>query len=255
MDQSHLDNQYFVDEYTYNCPFCKRRHVRYDVLSPTEFDWSDEKRCYVYFVKCASCRNKSIHWSFEELKCTHTGSRSGESRYRFKSSSTGYGGPSGFDFENRKLDDVFFMSAPPSIFAVDQRIPKVLRELILEAHGCWKGNFLTGASACVRKVVYELAAIEDAEGADYDERIKSLKKVHPDVDPSYFDTLLTIQKVTSTKVHEKSYDGWKSEHLRLILETLQKVLFELYILPAVKEQNRQDVLNLRDEVMPSQGNE
>ena len=88
-----------------------------------------------------------------------------------------------------------------------------------EAEGCLKSNFLTGASACARKMVYELAIIEGAEGDNYEDRIKSLKGKRTDVEEDYFDTLLTIQQVTSTKVHEKSYDGWESKHLRLMLST------------------------------------
>ncbi len=64
---------------------------------------------------------------------------------------------------------------PTSFFVIDARIPGIIRELITEAKGCLKMNFLTGASSCARKAIYELLVIERAEGADYETRIKSLK--------------------------------------------------------------------------------
>lgn len=125
----------------------------------------------------------------------------------------------------------------------------MLRELITEAEGCLKSNFLTGASACARKVIYELASLQKASGDTYDERIKSLKALNPSVDPAFFDTLVTIQQVTSTKVHEQSYDGWESKHLRLILATLAEILREVYVVPALRADRRKSILELKSEVL------
>jgi hypothetical protein len=69
------------------------------------------------------------------------------------------------------------------------------------------------------------------------------------VDPTFFDTRLTIQQVTSTKVHEASYDGWESKHLRLILSSLTEVLRESFVVPAVREDKRRAILKLRDDVI------
>jgi hypothetical protein len=124
-----------------------------------------------------------------------------------------------------------------------------LRELLDEAQGCLKSNFLTGASACVRKIVYELARLQKAEGENYDERIKNLKQRLPSVDSTYFDTLLTIQQVTSDKVHEESYDGWESRHLRAITASLVEALQQIYVLPKVREERREAILKLKDEIL------
>ncbi len=72
-----------------------------------------------------------------------------------------------------------FYSVPTSFFVMDARIPGIVRELITEAEGCLKMDFLTGASSCARKAIYELLVIERAEGADYETRIKSLKPKYP----------------------------------------------------------------------------
>ena len=136
-----------------------------------------------------------MHLSFTKIGSFHIGVVGGTHRYRFNL-------PENVD-AGEYLDGIFFYSVPTSFFVLDERVPKILRDLLTEAEGCLKSNFLTGASACARKLVYELSAKEKAEGSNYDERIKGLKLVHPEVPSEFFDTLLTIQQVTSTKVHEK----------------------------------------------------
>ena len=96
---------------------------------------------------------------------------------------------------------------------------------------------------------YELAIQEGASGENYEERIKSLKKLHPEVASEFFDTLLTIQQVTSSKGHENSYDGWESRHLRIILASLAEVLHEIYVVPALRDDRRKSVLALKQELL------
>ncbi len=230
-DHSFLDAKYFVDRSKFNCPYCNRRHVAYQIENVRSFDWNDTKKCWVIFVKCQSCGNESMHLSSKNI--------------------TSYVGR-GYVFDSGiEIDDEIFYSVPSSFFVVDSRIPRELRELLAEAEGCLKSNFLTGASACVRKVVYELALKMDAEGDHYDDRIKSLKAKLPSIDPTYFDTLLTIQEVTSDKVHEDSYDGWESKHLRLILSSLLEILNEIFVVPALREEKRKSILTLKSEVLDS----
>ena len=239
-DQSYLDERYFVDSHVYNCPFCNRGHVSYSIYSHVSFDWTPKKRCHVYFVECHSCRRRSMHLSYKQIGLspfTISGFQGRpETRWIFERTS-------------ELLDEFFFYSVPTSFFVLDNRIPEILRELLTEAEGSLKGNFLTGASACARKIIYELASIENAEGGNYEDRIKSLKKAHPTIDPTYFDTLLTIQQVTSSKVHENSYDGWDSRHLRVILATLREILHELYVVPALREDRRQSIIELKKELL------
>ena len=231
-DESHLDSLYFVDAKVYNCPFCRRGHVRYSIVQEWAFDWTENTKCYGYVAECHSCEKKSMHLAYEKLEVVYAH----------------YGNywkvPKGAN-----IDERFFFSVPTSFFTLDSRIPRVLRELISEADGCLTGNFLTGASACVRKVVYELAKLEETKGDNYEERIKSLKKKYPSIEPAFFDTLLTIQKVTSSKVHEEAYDGWTSQHLRLLLASLREVLRELYVAPAERKARRQRIQELGVELL------
>jgi hypothetical protein len=229
-DLSSLDSKYFISDYVFNCPFCNRRNVHYWIREVFTFDWTDSKKCYGYLVKCSSCTKDSMHLTFENIGTyLHNGIR----RFAIK--------------EN--LDEKFFYSVPTSFFSLDERIPRVLRQLMTEAEGCLKGNFLTGASACARKLIYELAALEGAEGTDYDSRLKSLKVKRPDVEPEYFDTLLTIQQVTSDKVHELSYDGWNSRHLRVIFATLIEIFNAMYVIPKLRAEKRQSIIRLKEEVL------
>lgn len=241
-DQSHLDGRYFVDTAVYNCPFCNRRHVTYRVFDYVRFDWTDKKTCTAVFVACGSCSKKSMHLTFEDLKIEHVGTGNGGNLYRFNREN-------GEDM-GAKLDRAFFYSVPTSFFVLDERVPKVLRELLTEAEGCLKSNYLTGASACARKIVYELGVLNKAVGENYEDRIKSLKEIHPEVEPAFFDTLLTIQQLTSTKVHENSYDGWEAKHLRVILVSLADVLHELYVVPALRADRRQAIISLKNELAP-----
>jgi hypothetical protein len=233
MDNSQLDNNYFIDQYVYNCPFCKRGNVTYIVENRKIFDWTDEKPCYIYIAACGSCGNRSMHLTFEDINYQGLGYAN---RNRFAIE------------EGEDLDSKFFYSVPTSFFALDKRIPKVLRLLFVEAEGCLKSNYLTGASVCVRKIIYELAILENAIGDNYDERIKSLKEIRSDVEPEYFDTLLTIQQLTSDKVHEDSYDGWESSHLKLLLSTLGEILTLMYVIPEMRKEKRIAILNLKQKL-------
>jgi len=239
MDDSRLDSKYFIDEFVYNCPFCNRRNVSYRISGKYSFDWTPEKKCYIYFAFCTSCVHESMHLSFEDIAIHGAASI----KYRFEIT------------KGEELDNKFFYSVPTSFFSLDKRIPKILRELITESEGCLKSNFLTGASACARKIIYELAILQKAEGINYDERVKSLKKIRSDIEEDYFDTLLTIQQVTSNKVHEQSYDGWQAKHLRLMLSTLVELLNIIYVIPEVRKEKRKSILSLKDEILGKKSNE
>ena len=236
-DESHLDCLYFVDAHVYNCPFCRRGHVGYSIVDAWSFDWTDNIKCYGYLARCRSCQKTSMHLAYEEA---HTWYK--QNRY-FNAK------------EGANVDDLFFFSVPTSFFTLDSRIPRVLRDLVTEADGCLKSNFLTGASACVRKVVYELARIEETKGDNYEERIKSLKKKYPSIEPTFFDSLLTIQRVTSSKVHEEAYDGWTPQHLRLLLASLREVLRELYVAPAEHKDRRERIRKLGEELLADSNGE
>ena len=223
-DQSHLDRKYFIDKYVYNCPFCNRNHVSYKIASYFSFNWSKEVQCWGYLVKCESCAQQSMHLAHEDIA----------DDFRF--------------YDDIDIDASIFYSVPTSFFVIDNRIPRVIRELITEAEGCVRMNYLTGASACARKAIYELTVKEEAAGDHYEDKIKSLKEKYPGIDPNLFDILAAIQGMTSDNVHEQSWPKWDSAHLTLIIETLKDVLREVYVLPRIKEGKSQRIQQLQQAV-------
>ena len=231
-DKSYLDQKYFIDPTIFNCPFCNRRHVVYKNEGCVEFDWSTKKKCRVWFVKCNSCDNVSMHLTFKELQDTSWGC----SRF----------------LGNMDLDSAFFFSVPTSFFVIDTRIPRIIRELITEAEGCVKMNYLTGASACCRKAIYELTITEKAKGPDYEAKIKFLKDKFPAVDSDLFDILCHIKDMTSDKIHEQSWDKWDAQHLKLFLETLKAILHEIYVVPEERKSRSSSVSVLLQKVIEKQ---
>jgi len=231
-DQSSLDKKYFIDSEVYNCPFCNRRNVKYEQEEFFKFDWSKEKTCYVYTTRCSSCNRVSMHLSYNDIR---------DLRYTsFKLE------PFRNDID---IDSQIFYSVPTSFFVIDRRIPGIVRELITEAEGSLKMNYLTGASACMRKAIYELLILQKAEGDDYESRIKSLKKKHPESDPTLFDILADIQDMTSDKIHEQSWDKWESRYLKLIIETLKTVLHDIYVIPEVKKERYVTIRKLQQSLV------
>lgn len=233
-DMLDLDKKYFIDNTVFNCPFCHRGNVSYVITAKIPFDWNNKKICWVYIAKCLSCGKRSMHLSYDDFDIFEI-TIEYKSYYRFYS-------------ELKSLDTKIFYSVPTSYFTIDNRIHEEIRELITEAEGCLKSNFLTGASACARKAIYEVTVKEGVEGKDYEEKIKALKPKYPQIDTELFDTLAHIQGMTSDKLHEESWGKWDSKTLRFLLEVLKAVLHEMYVLPKEKKERSVKVLKLKEEL-------
>ena len=233
LDESELDRKYFISRYVYNCPFCNRRNLSYTIKYSFVFDWSYEKKCYIYIVRCTSCLKESMHLS-NHCMIDELNEKPLSSRTRFD-----------LEWGRKDIDSLIFYSVPTSFFTIDNRIPHIIRELITEAEGCQKMNHLTGASACMRKAIYELLVFEGMTTGSYEDKIKSLKGKYTSIDEELFDILSHIQQMTSEKIHEQSWDKWESSHITLILETTKEILHEMYVVPAERKQRRDEILQLR----------
>lgn len=228
MDLSHLDKKYFIDSSIYNCPFCKRNNVSYSMIDSFSFDWTDKKKCYGYLTQCDSCGKISLHWSWRELRIK---------KYKHNLDTEGYYIDKFLDTFG--LDKEIFYSRPTSYFTLDSRIPEKIRYLIFEAEDSRQANLLVGASACLRKAIYELLEYENSiivskktNRADYQESVKALKKkFSPTVDPQLFDALAHIQEMSSDPLHEGSWNEWDSPKIRFLIELLKAILDEMYIIP------------------------
>jgi hypothetical protein len=225
------------------------------------FDWTNEKPAYTYKIQCQSCQKISLHFSYSEIlqvgfvpeKNIADGLSLGIEPTQSKGRQlTGMTlGPIRLFKKEIDIDSKIFYSVPTSYFVVDDRIPAIIRELITEAEGCLKMNFLTGASACMRKAIYELTVLQEAEGKFYEDKIKFLKTKFPQIDPSFFDTLSHIKDMADDKVHENSWDKWDSNNLNLIISTLKPILKEIYVVPAERKRESQEITKLRRKVQTS----
>src|SRR3989344_1612243 len=224
MDLSHLDKKYFIDPHIYNCPFCKRNNVSYSLIDTFSFHWGEYKTCYGYIVRCDSdgCEKTSMHLSFQELR-----------RYSHSDQF----------MDGLDIDAALFFSQPTSYFVLDSRIPEKVRELIYEAENSRKSNYLVGASACLRKAIYELLEHEKSivknpktGYADYQASIKSLKEKFTNVASELFDALGHTQEMASDNVHEGSWEAWDSPKLRFIIELTKATLHEMYVVPEERKE-------------------
>ena len=231
-DMSYLDSKYFIDPHVYNCPFCNRRNVMYKIVRHVSFDWNLDRECNIYIAQCSSCECESLHLSYDDIHRVYSLTQQG-TMYKFRD-----------DIED--IDSQIFYSVPTSYFTIDTRVPSNIRTLITEAEGCLKMNYLTGASACMRKAIYELLVIEESEGDSYEDRIKSLKSKFNTVSAVLFDTLSHIQQMTSDKIHEHAWDEWDSPNLKLIIETLKTILYEIYVLPDERSHSIRTIQELRE---------
>jgi hypothetical protein len=255
MDLSELDKKYFVDKHTYNCPFCKRNNVKYFLVGYLSFDWTNDKECFGYLVQCSSCDNVSIHFSFEDIRLRKYSGRVNDNDNSF------------YVEDGEEIDDKLFYSRPSSFFTLDDRIPDKIRNLIFEAEQSRQANLLIGASACLRKAIYELIKHEKAPiinektgHTDYQASIKKLKEKFNNVSPELFDALANIQEMASDPLHEESWESWDSKNLRFLIELLKATLEEIYVIPEERKNRLSTLTQLKakfegDKNLKAQGGE
>lgn len=239
MDLSELDKKYFIDSHIYNCPFCKRNNVAYSLIGHFDFDWTNTKKCYGYLVSCDSCEKESLHWSWKELRLYFITD---------KLNNRGYYSDDQFS-DKIVLDDNIFYSRPTSSFTLDENIPEVVRELLLESEQSLQANLLTGGSACLRKAIYELIKHEKVSiknehslFTDYKASIKKLKEKFASVDESLIDALSEIQELSCDSLHENSWKSWDAKKLKFLIELAKSILDEIYVIPQIRK-NRLVELN------------
>lgn len=251
-DLSDKDSKYFIDNHTYNCPFCNRNNIPYSITSSECFSWNNDKDCYLYLVECSErgCEKISLHLSFYNLAVNHNGA------FRFPPR----------EVVDRKLiailnddetpvelDELFFHHQPTSFFTIDNRIPKNIREAFAESDNCLRNNYLTGASACLRKAIYKLLKQqqipEKNETGDktysYDDRIDILKNKFKDLDSDFISCLKVIQGLTSQELHENEWRDFDNQTLKFLIETLREILHHIYVLPGERQKSRAKIIKLK----------
>jgi hypothetical protein len=249
-DESHIERKYFIDGKRYNCPYCNIRSIQYGIYDHGDFDWTRTKKCFYFTVTCSHCEKESLHLSFYKLALTN--SRFCSPPKQDLPNVAGYQPILKNGAEIQELDDAFFYHQPTSFFTIDSRIPEVIRELISEADGCLKMNYLVGGSGCLRKAIYELLRLqeipkeENSRPLSYEDRIKKFKIKFPLISASFFDTLATIQDMTSDTVHENSWESFDSSQLHLFIDVTKEILCEIYVIPDERESKNLHIQKLRD---------
>lgn len=248
-DQSELDRKYFIDDDKYNCPFCNRRSIVYSHHDSFNFDWSEEKSCFGYIIKCKGCNNLSLHLSYYEFRDSNAGQRFAAFEV------TDEKGVVTLRKTNlEKLDTYFFYDHPTSFFTLDSRIPSKIRELVSEADGCRKMNFMTGASGALRKSIYKFLKDQKADmqkddlgnKMSYEDQIKWVKNNHLDIHSEYFDALHNIQDMASEELHEdKDWPSWNQSEFDFIIATIKALLHEVYVEPEERKSMLSRVLSLK----------
>lgn len=261
MDNSDLNYKYFLDKDTFNCPFCGLRNTSYTILATGVYDATINKRAKVVFVQCNRCGKISLHFLKNDMKVFCTYSYSSEydeindfiiksnNNYMFFRIPMYQDDTHGDNETIGTIDDYIFHSIPSTSFVLDERIPKVLRDLFNEADECRKANLKIGAAACLRKFIYTFLykqlneikkcntpkRIEEMGYKNYDECIAEIKEAFPKLN-MYFDILSQIKGITSDQMHEESWGELSSEQLSLYLRVLETLMNEVYVQPAIQNE-------------------
>lgn len=256
-NNSDLNNKYFIDSNAFNCPFCKLRNATYTIVAAIEYDINNSKKGCAVFVECNRCHKISLHFIYSDSLATKWSNPKIGIVYNSLTS--------GFVVDNSRLikwdDDIdskIFHSIPSSYFTMDERIPKEMRELFDEAQECQKANLKTGASACLRKLIYTLLSeqlnkkaektklsLKDLGYEHYSDCIAALKEYHPELNV-FIEPLEDITGITSDQVHEDSWAKLSSNDLNICLASIRDLLDQIYVQPALLQERRNKICEMRN---------
>lgn len=231
------DKKLIIDAVRHNCSHCGTKSARYTNINFVRIDIENEKYLYAMFIQCYECGKISMHLiknlSLNE-ELIHVTNVYQEGFWNNQ------GGVLNVD-EIDKLDENIIMSIPTPTFIIDAEIPSELRGLLIEALKCVKENALTGASACIRKAIYQFLTKENAEGNNYDEKIKSIKKNWSQIE-DYLDILKGIKGIASDQVHEDSFASFSSDEAKLYVSILEEIFREIYVIPNQRKRRKESIM-------------
>ncbi len=246
------DKRYFISTTQYNCPFCSTASVKYQVTGIDVFNWSNDEQVRVLYVQCQepSCQKVSIHFTRFSL------GRDSDGEMRLPSTKV-------IDKETGEeksvhwtkvyeIDNAFFYHHPNSSFVIDKRIPEKIRLALDEASTCQKMNLQIGASASLRKAIFQLLAYfnipktkkkevegkEEIVGLSYIDRLDLLKdeilKKHKNVDESLIGGVKKIYSLVSVPLHERLSDevelkDFTPQQFRFLAGIVHSLLIEIFV--------------------------
>lgn len=263
-NNDNLNDKYFIDDNAFNCPFCGLRNTTYTILAVMKHNLNQNKEGKVIFVQCNKCKKISVHFAYDSLITNsvynkrHTAS--------FLNSNCSLSNEIKFLPSNKEsasfdvdIDSQIYHSIPNSYFTLDDRIPKQMRALFEEAQECKRSNLKTGASACLRKLIYTLLfeqlnkktgnknklPLNELGYEHYSDCIKALKEYHPEL-KTFIEPLEDITGITSDQVHEDSWAELSAEDLNICLESVRDLLDQIYVQPAILQERRNKICAMRN---------
>jgi hypothetical protein len=139
-------------------------------------------------------------------------------------------------------DDVSSYGSP-AFLNVDGRVPSVLRDLLVEADGCAKNNYLTGGTACAQRTIQVLLTMEKTEGPDIQARVRALGEKYPAVPQMLTTVLLQFGDAASRDGAKLNAPG-----LNLLTVTLKAIAHEIYVLGPERAERLQYVRQIFDSI-------
>lgn len=229
------DKKRIINAQQHNCAHCSTKGANFYDIKFIVIDETANKKLGILTLRCSCCHKITTHL----IKNIPNGRTDFE--YEGPSQSPEcfywYGGCHDITENFAELNDNIIMSIPTPTFIIDSNIPKKLRDPLIEAGKCVKENALIGASACVRKAIYEFLLMQGATGNNYDEKIKSIKNNWAHLS-DYLDVLKGIKGVVSDQVHEDSFEAFSSDEIKYYVDVLEEIFREVYVIPKQRQERR-----------------
>lgn len=230
-----------INAQQHNCAHCGTKGANYHDIKLVITDDNKDKKLGLLCIRCSCCEKTTTHLIKNLSDYAKNFEFLGHSDYSgcFYQHGTNFPVTESVD----TLDDNIIMSIPTPTFIIDSDIPEKLRNPLIEAGKCLKENALIGASACVRKAIYEFLLMEKATGDNYDEKIKSIKSKWSHLE-EYLDVLRGIKGVVSDQVHEDSFEAFKSEHIKSYIDILEEIFKEIYVIPRKRTERKTAIFDV-----------
>lgn len=253
------DDRYFISTTQYNCPYCETGAVRYKFIGSFDFDWSKDTQVRCIRIRCEepSCQKVSLHMTRYDV------SSWGNAEMRLPKRTVvdkDTGTETEENWENDKIDELFFYHQPNSTFVIDDRIPKKIREALDQANTSHKMSLSIGSSAALRKAIFELLAnfeipkikvgtdpAEEPRKISYQDRLDllkhKLKKTHPNVDLALLEDVKKIYSLSSQPLHERllnenEWEDFTPAQFLFLLELIHTLLVQIFIIPSENEDRK-----------------
>lgn len=227
-----------INAQQHNCAHCGTQGANYHNIKLVVVDDVKDKKLGLFCIQCSCCGKITTHLVKNLYEYARNFEYDGSSDY---SGSFHWHGSNYYVTPTvALLDENIIMSIPTPTFIIDADIPHQLRNPLIEAGKCIKENALVGASACVRKAIYEFLSKEKAAGDNYDEKIKSIKSNWKHIE-DYLDVLKGIKGVTSDQVHEDSFEAFSSEQIKSYVAILEEIFKEIYVIPKKRAERKEAI--------------